>query len=155
MRRQCQMNTFSNYEWQRCVSFSWKSKVINVFSKTCSEIAYTWPINSNKEEIVLSCDNKELIVQRFMKVFDQNWMYVEARNQRTAPQQTLLYRGRTVRSSHRRCFIRKLFLKTLQYPQEKHLCWSLFLKMLQTFRPATLLEKDPNTGVFLQILQNF
>ena len=35
-----------------------------------------------------------------------------------APQSTLLYRGRTVRSSHRRSFIRKLFLKTSQYPQE-------------------------------------
>ena len=43
----------------------------------------TWPINSNKEEIVLSRDSKELFVQRFVKVFDQNVMHVEARNQRT------------------------------------------------------------------------
>ena len=39
--------------------------------------------NSNKEEIVLSRDSKELFVQRFVKVFDQNWKHVEARNQRT------------------------------------------------------------------------
>ena len=53
------------------------------FSKTYSEIESTWPINSRKEEIVLSRDDKELFVQRFVKVFDQNWMHVEARNQRT------------------------------------------------------------------------
>ena len=27
--------------------------------------------------------------------------------------------------------------------------WILFLEKLQAFRPATLLEKDSNTGVFL------
>ena len=35
-----------------------------------------------------------------------------------APQVTLLYRGRTIRSSHWRFYLRKLFLKLLQYPQE-------------------------------------
>ena len=35
-----------------------------------------------------------------------------------ATQLILLYRGSTVRSSHRRFGIRKLFLKVLQYPQE-------------------------------------
>ena len=34
------------------------------------------------------------------------------------PHLTLLYHGRTVRSSHRRCCIRKPFLKILQYLQE-------------------------------------
>ena len=43
-----------------------------------------WPINSSKEEIVLSRDSKTLFVQRFVKVFDQNWKHVEAQNQRTA-----------------------------------------------------------------------
>ena len=43
-----------------------------------------------------------------------------------APQLTLLYRSRTVRSSHRRCCIRKLFLKILQYPQETPVLESLF-----------------------------
>ena len=37
----------------------------------------------------------------------------------------------------------------------KHLCWSLLLIQLQTFRPATLLKRDSNTGVFLEILQKF
>ena len=31
----------------------------------------------------------------------------------------------------------------------KHLCFSLFFIKLQTFRPATLLKRDSNTGVFL------
>ena len=46
-----------------------------------------------------------------------------------APQLTLLYRGRTVRSSHRRCCIRKLFLKILQYPQETPVLESIFKKL--------------------------
>ena len=55
----------------------------NCFSKTYSDIESMWSINSSKEEIVLSRDSKELFVQRFVKVFDQNWKHVEARNQRT------------------------------------------------------------------------
>ena len=35
------------------------------------------------EEIVLPHDSKELFLQHFMKVFDQNRMHVKARNQRT------------------------------------------------------------------------
>ena len=86
------------------------------FSKTYSEIESTWPINSSKEEIVLSHDNNKLFVQLFVKVFDQKWKHVDEGNQRTGTQLTLLYLGRTARSSYRRCCIRKLFLKILQYP---------------------------------------
>ena len=42
---------------------NWKQS----FSKTYSEIEIMWPINSSKD--VLSCDSKELFVQRFVKVF--------------------------------------------------------------------------------------
>ena len=42
--------------------FSSQSKAINVFAKH-SEIKSMWPINSSKEEIVLSHDSKELFVQ--------------------------------------------------------------------------------------------
>ena len=86
------------------------------FSKTYSEIESTWPINSSKEEIVLSHDNNKLFVQLFVKVFDQKWKHVDEGNQRTGTQLTLLYLGRTARSSYRGCCIRKLFLKILQYP---------------------------------------
>ena len=54
---------------------------------------------------------------------------------------------------------KKVFLKIWQYPQKtvdwKHLCWGLVLIKLQVFRPATLLKRDYNTGVFLWIQSNF
>ena len=36
----------------------------------------------------------------------------------------------------------------------KRLCWSLFFKELQAFRPATLLKRNSYTGVFLWNLRN-
>ena len=47
----------------------------------------------------------------------------------TTPQVTLLYYGRTARSIHRRCTIKKLLLKISQYPQEKPVLQSLFEKV--------------------------
>ena len=66
----------------RCVSFYQNRKQL-MFFQTYSEIESTWWINSSKQETVLSRDSKELFVQRFVKVFDQNWKHVEAQNQRT------------------------------------------------------------------------
>ena len=88
-----------------CVSFSSKSKAKNVFPKGDQSIQA----------------RKKLFyhVQRFVKVFDQTRRHVEVWNQRTgipAKFIALLYRGRTVRSSHRSCCVRKLFLKILQTP---------------------------------------
>ena len=39
------------------------------------------------------------------------------------------------RSSHRRCFEKKVFLKVFLNFTGKHLCWSLLLITLQAFRP--------------------
>ena len=61
------------------------------------------------------------------------------------PSQTLL------RSSHRRCSVKTGVFKNLQKFTGKHLCCSLFLIKLQVFRPATLLNSDSNTDVFLWI----
>ena len=73
--------------------------------------------------------------------------------QNKTPQLTLLYYGRTVRSSHYwRCSIMKPFLKILQYPQQTTVLKSIF-KKLQNFRPATLLKRDPDTSAFLWKLQ--
>ena len=36
----------------------------------------------------------------------------------------------------------------------KHMCWSFFLIKLQAFRPATLLQRDSNLGVFLWTQRN-
>ena len=38
--------------------------------------------------------------------------------------------------------MKKSAIKTFALITRKHLCWSLFLIVLQTFRPATLLKKD-------------
>ena len=46
-----------------------------------------------------------------------------------------------IRSSHRRCSLRKGVLKNFVNFKEKHLCWSVFFN-----KPAGL---DSNTGVFL------
>ena len=39
-------------------------------------------MNSSNQGIVLSHDSKKLLVQRFVKVFDQNRMHADVRNQR-------------------------------------------------------------------------
>ena len=52
-------------------------------------------------------------------------------------------------------FYEKAALKTFALITGKHLCWSLFLVVLQAFRPATLLKKDSNTGAFLLSMRNF
>ena len=63
--------------------------------------------------MILSHDNKELFVQRFVNVL----IKIESTRRREIKEQALqlilLYRGRTVRSSHR-----NLFLKIFQYLQE-------------------------------------
>ena len=55
----------------------------------------------------------------------------------------------TVRTSHRRCSVEQGVLKNFANFTGKYLCWSLFLINLQACRPATLLKRDFNTGVFL------
>ena len=45
-------------------------------------------------------------------------------------------------------FCKKGFSKFANFTG-KHLCWSLFLIKFQVFRPATLLKRDSNTGVFM------
>ena len=52
-------------------------------------------------------------------------------------------------------FYKKAGLKHFAIFTGKHLYWSLFLIQLQTFRSATLLKRDSNTGVFLWILKFF
>ena len=47
--------------------------------------------------------------------------------------------------------LQKAFLKNFTIFEGKHLYWSLFLIKLQAFRPANLLKRNSNTGVFLLI----
>ena len=71
-----------------------------------------------------------------------------------APELTLRCRDRTVGSSHRRCCMINLFLKFLQYPQQTPVLESIFWNVADLWT-ATLLKREPNTWVFLWILQNF
>ena len=50
-------------------------------------------------------------------------------------------------------FRKKEVLRKFSNFPGRHLCRSLFLIELQTFRPATLLKRDSNTDVFLSNLQ--
>ena len=52
-------------------------------------------------------------------------------------------------------FLRIGVLKNFAIFTGKHLCWNLLLIKSQGWRPATLLKRDSNTGVFLWILWNF
>ena len=66
---------------------------------------------------------------------------------------TLLYCRRTVRSIHQKFFLKKLFLKILQYPLETHLCWSFFNKVAG-LRVCNFIKKSPGTGVFMHEVFN-
>ena len=54
-----------------------------------------------------------------------------------------------IRSSHRRCSVKKAAPNNFGIFTKKYRCWTLFL------RPATLLKRNSNTGVFLWILRSF
>ena len=70
------------------------------------------------------------------------------------PQLTLLYCGRTVRSSHWRFSIKELILKNSHYPQETPVLESLFRKAVG-LKAINFIKRYPNTGACLRILQNF
>ena len=63
------------------------------------------------------------------------------------PEVTLLYYGRAVRSSHRRCTIKKLLLKISQYPQEKPVLQSLF-KKVAGLKACKFIKKRPQHRCF-------
>ena len=97
------------------VSFSSKSKAINVFPKHIVKSKARYQSNQAR---------KKLFEQPFVKVFDQNRKHLQVRNQGIGTPAVVACK--TVRSSHRRCCIRKLFLKILQYPRETALLESIF-----------------------------
>ena len=53
------------------------------------------------------------------------------------------------RSNRPEVFCEKGVLKSPAVFTGKHMCWSLFLIKLKAFKPATLLKRDFNAGVFL------
>ena len=63
--------------------------------------------------------------------------------------------GETNRSSFSQMFFKIGALKNFANFIGKHQCKSIFLIKLHAWAPATLLERDSNTGVFLWNLRNF
>ena len=59
------------------------------------------------------------------------------------------------RNSLPRCPVKRGVLKNFTSFTGKQLCWNLFLINLEVFRPAALLKRDSNTGVFLWNSWNF
>ena len=108
------------------ISFSSKSKAIHFFTKhILKSKARNQSIQAGKK---LFC---HMIVKNYL--CNVSWKFlikIESTWRREIKEQaiqlTLRYRGRTVRSSHRRCCIRKLLLKILQYPQEMPVLKSIF-----------------------------
>ena len=64
-------------------------------------------------------------------------------------------KSKSPRSSHRKCSVKKGFLRNSAKFTRKHLWQSLFFNKVADLRAATLLKKESDTGVFLWILQNF
>ena len=62
---------------------------------------------------------------------------------------------RTLKSTHSQMFFKIDVLKNFAIFKGKQLSCSLFLIKPQTSRPANLLERDSNSGVFLWISWNF
>ena len=114
-----------------------------------------WPINSSKEEIILSRDSKALFVQRFVKVFDQNWKHVEAQIQRTDTTANFAVPWNDCHKQPPKVLYKKGILKNFGKAPGNTCVGVYFLKKLQTLRPVAVLKIDPITGVFLWILQNF
>ena len=106
------------------VSFSSKSKTINVLPKHIRKSKARYQsIRASKKLFCHVIEKKYLrnVSWRFLIKTESTWKCEISAD--------LLYRGRTVRSSHRRCCIRKLFLKILQYPQETPVLESIFKKV--------------------------
>ena len=112
-----------------CVRFLPRSKALNVFPKHILKLkARDQSICARNKLFCHLIVNNYLcnIWWKFLIKIECTWKR-EIRKQ--ALQLTLLYRDRTARRSHRRCSIRKLFLKIFQYPQETPVLESIFKKV--------------------------
>ena len=108
-----------------CASFSSKSNS-NVFPKHILELKARDQSMQARKKLFCYVIVKNYLCNVFWKFLIKIESAWKREIKEEAPQLTLLYRGRAVRSSHRRCRIRKLFLKVLQYPQEIPVLESIF-----------------------------
>ena len=72
----------------------------------------------------------------------------------TQPPKRRLVESMTFRSSHRRCSVRKDFLRNLAKFTRKHPCQSLFFNEVVGLSLQLYWKRDSGTYVFLQILPN-
>ena len=103
-----------------CVSFSSKSKAINVFPKHILKLKAHYQSIQVRKKLFCHVIIKNYfwnVSWKFLIKSESTWRRVI---QQQAPQLTLLYYSRTVRSSHRMCCIRK------QYPQGTPVLGSIF-----------------------------
>ena len=94
-----------------CVSFSSKPKAINVFPKHILKLKARDQSIQTKKKLFCHVIVKKYLSNvpcKFLIKIESTW------RREQALQLTLLYHGRTVRSSHWRCCVRKLFLKMLE-----------------------------------------
>ena len=84
-----------------------------------------------------------------MKVFDQNSKHVEMQNQRTGMPADFTIPWYDCQKQPPEVLYKKTTLKDFARSTRNTCVGVYFLKKLKTFRPATLLKRDPNTGVFL------
>ena len=124
------------------VSFSSKSIAINVFPKHILKSKARDQSNQGKKKSICHAIVKNYLCnvsRKFLIKIDSMWRH-EIKEQ--APRLTLLYRSRTIRSNHRRCCLRKLFLRISQYLQEATVLESIFKKSadLQT---CNFIKKRP------------
>ena len=121
-----QLMFFQNIFWNR-------KHLINQFKQE-----RTWSVTCTKELFVN-------VLCNFLIKIKSTWRR-EIKEQ--TPQLTLLCCGRTVRSSHRRCSIKKLLLKISQCTQETPFLNSLF-KNLAGLKACNFTKKRPQHKCFL------
>ena len=120
------------------VSFSSKSKATNVFPKHILK-------SKARDKLIQARKNFSTFCVSFSSSS-------EAREGvKSNAYLTSLYCGSTVRSSHQRFSLKKLFLKSLQYPQESPLLKSLF-KNVACLKTCNFVKKRPR---YSWLLRNF
>ena len=110
--------------------------------KSQAEMAFWWSYGGSDTRLNLSCVPMEVFYwfPLLLMLWFKKYPFFNQKN---------------TKSSHWRCSMKKVSLKYFATFIGKHLCWRLSLIKLQTWRPADLLTRDSNTGVFLWILRNF
>ena len=125
-----------------CVNFFSKSKATNISPKHILKSKALDKINQARKKSFCHVILKNYLCNVLRKNYLCNVLL------------TWLYCGWTVRSSHRRFSVKKLFLKSSQYPQETPVLESLF-KNVADLKAWKFIKKRPHSSVFLWILQSF